>query len=281
MLGTWASACGAAPRHEYTLQGQIVSIAPDGSEASIKHEEIPGFMSAMTMSYKGKDPGAFAGLQPGDLITSTLVVASDGAHLERIRKVGDAPLESAAAPSPPPASSGFELLKPGEAVPNVTFVDQDGRTLDFASFRGSPLLVTFIYTSCPLPDFCPLMDRHFVTIQTALERDRALKDVRLVTISFDPVTDTPAVLKRHAAALGANPARWRFLTGDRDDVDRFASRFGVMIVRDLDSPVDITHNLRTAIIDADGQLVKSYTGNEWKPADVLRDVSALVDRSPR
>jgi cytochrome oxidase Cu insertion factor (SCO1/SenC/PrrC family) len=125
------------------------------------------------------------------------------------------------------------------------------------------------------------MDRHFVTIQTALERDRALKDVRLVTISFDPVTDTPAVLKRHAAALGANPARWRFLTGDRDDVDRFASRFGVMIVRDLDSPVDIRHNLRTAIIDADGQLVKSYTGNEWKPADVLRDVSALVDRSPR
>ena len=93
------------------------------------------------------------------------------------------------------------------------------------------MVVTFIYTRCPLPTFCPLMDRHFATIQTAIKGDPALKNVRLVSVSFDPATDTPPVLKKHAAELNADPARWTFLTGDRDDIDRFAARFGVSVAR--------------------------------------------------
>ena len=111
---------------------------------------------------------------------------------------------------------------------------------DLASLKGQTVVLTFIYTQCPIPTFCPLMDRHFVTIQERLKADPALARVHLVTVSFDPVTDTPPVLKKHAEKLGADTARWTFFTGDRDDVDRFASRFGVTIARDVKDPLNIT-----------------------------------------
>lgn len=275
-LAGLACACDrwSPARREYTLQGQILTVAPDRTEAAIKHDAIPGFMSAMTMSYTVRKAAELALVKPGDLITSRLVVVSNGAYLEQVQKVGEAPLPPAQDTTPAAAaSSGFELLRPGDPVPNVTFTDQRGARLEFASLRGSPLVVTFIYTSCPIPTFCPLMDRHFVAIQQAMKSDHTLKDLTLVSVSFDPVTDTPAVLQRHAATLGADPSRWKFLTGDRDEVDRFASRFGVAITRELTDPRDITHNLRTAIVDAQGRLVKAYTGNEWTPADVLGDLS--------
>jgi protein SCO1/2 len=269
-----AAACGSSDRREYTLQGQILTLSPTGLEASIKHEEIPGFMAAMTMSYKVRDKAEFAELKPGDLITSTLVIVSNDAYLKDVRKVGEAPLE--APPDAPSASSGFELIKPGEPVPNVTFVDQDGKTRDFASFQPATTVVTFIYTQCPMPDFCPLMDRHFAAIQKAAASDPALKHVQLLSVSFDPKTDTPPVLKRHAESLGADPARWTFVTGDRDEIDKFAMRFGVSVMRNVNDPIDISHNLRTAIVDGQGRLLKAYTGNQWTPDEVVADLKQLA-----
>jgi protein SCO1/2 len=139
------------------------------------------------------------------------------------------------------------------------------------------VVLTFIYTRCPMPTFCPLMDRHFKTIQTKLKDDQALNGhVHLVSVSFDPTTDTPAVLKKHAATLSADPTTWTFLTGDRDETDRFAARFGVSVMRAANDPQDITHTLRTAIIDARGRLVKVYTGNDWTPEQILADLEPVV-----
>jgi protein SCO1/2 len=268
-----SAACGSSDR-EYTLQGQILSIEPNRLLADIKHEEIKGFMAAMTMPYKVRDAKELADLKPGDLITSTLVVVSNDAYLKDVKKVGEAPLEKPGANATPSASSGFELLKPGEAVPDVPFLDQEGRQSSLAALKGKTVVLTFIYTQCPIPTFCPLMDRHFVTVQERLEADPALARVHLATVSFDPVTDTPPVLKKHAQRLGADTTRWTFFTGNRDDIDRFASRFGVTIARDLSDPLNITHNLRTAIIDPDGRLVKVYTGNEWTPDQILADLKS-------
>lgn len=268
-----AAACGSPDRREFTLQGQILSVEPDHKQANIKHEDIPGFMAAMTMPYKVRDEKELAPLVPGDLINATLVVVSNDAYLKDVKKVGNAPLEKpeAAAPSPA-ASSGFELLKLGEAVPNARFVNQDGKTVGFDSFAGAPVIVTFIYTSCPLPTFCPLMDRHFATIQKTLKETGNAQKARLLSVSFDPITDTPAVLKAHALKLDADPAMWTFVTGDRDELDQWASRFGVTVDRALNDPKDITHNLRTAIIGGDGTLVAFYTGNEWTPEQLLSDL---------
>jgi len=207
-------------------------------------------------------------------------VISNGAYLTNIKKVGQAPLEKPPAEAPAPsASSGFELLKPGDAVPDARFVDQNGKTRSFGGFKGSPVVMTFIYTKCPLPTFCPLMDRHFAAMQKPLAADPALGKVHLVTVSFDPVTDTPPVLKAHAKTLNADLTRWTFLTGDRDDIDKFAARFGVSVGRALNDARDITHNLRTAIVSADGTLLKVYTGNDWSPEQVLADLKNLTARS--
>jgi protein SCO1/2 len=198
-----------------------------------------------------------------------------------VTKVGSAPLEA-----PPPdapaatASSGLELLKPGDAVPAGAFVDQDGRARDDRSFAGRSVHVRVNYTKCPMPTFCPLLDRNFAAVQNSIETDAAyaaLKGrVHLVSVSFDPITDTPAVLKEHAARLHADPEAWTFLTGARDDIDRFGARFGVQVVRDANNPLDITHNLRTAIVDAEGKLVSVYTGNEWTPEQALTDLQTVV-----
>ncbi len=272
------AACGKPPEQRtFTLQGQVQSLDAPRKLVIVKHEAITGFMPAMTMPYEVPEAKALDGLAPGDLIDAKLIVLSNGAHLADVRKVGSAPLEKPPvdAPDPPAASSGFELLKPGEAIPDGAFVNQDGKPQRFAAFKGSPVVMTFIYTRCPLPTFCPLMDRHFAALQKPLKADPALQHVKLVTVSFDPVTDTPAVLKKHAKSLDADLARWTFLTGDRDDVDQFAARFGVSVARALNDARDITHNLRTAIIGADGRLVKVYTGNDWSPDQVLADLKKL------
>jgi protein SCO1 len=271
-----SACCKPSGNRTFTLQGQVQSIDAPRKLVVVKHQEIKGFMPAMTMPYEVEDASALDRLAPGDLIDSKLVVFSNGAHLIDIRKVGTAPLENPPPEAPmPAASSGFELLKPGEPVPNGTFVDENGRKRSFGAFRGSPVVMTFIYTRCPLPTFCPLMDRHFATLQQRMKDDASLKAVHLVTVSFDPATDTPAVLKAHAKTLNADPKRWTFLTGDRDEVDRFASRFGVSVERAPNDPRDITHNLRTAIVGADGRLAKVYTGNDWSPDQVLADLKAL------
>jgi protein SCO1/2 len=274
LLALSATACNRAPdRREFTLQGQVLSIEPSKKYITVKHEEIKGFMPAMTMPYEVRDEKILEGLKPGDLVKATLVVISNGAYLSLILKVGEAPLEKPPADAAAPAaSSGFELLKPGEAVPDAPFVDQDGRKRHFGEFKGSRVALTFIYTKCPLPTFCPLMDRHFAAIQKTMKADATLDGAHLVTVSFDPATDTPPVLMRHAKTLDADLARWTFLTGDRDEIDRFGARFGVSVSRALNDARDITHNLRTAIINADGTLAKVYIGNDWTPDQVIADL---------
>jgi protein SCO1/2 len=276
-LAAAAAACGTrSDERLFPLHGQVQSIDAPRKLVVVKHDEIKGFMPAMTMPYEVADARALAQLAPGDVIDSTLVVFSNGAHLRDIKKVGSAPLEAAPPEAPmPTASSGFELLKPGDPVPDTSFVDQDGRKRTFASFKGVPIVMTFIYTKCPLPTFCPLMDRHFATMQKTLKSDPALSKVHLVTVSFDPATDTPPVLKAHAKTLGADLTRWTFLTGDRDDIDRFAVRFGVSVSRAMNDPRDITHNLRTVIVRPDGTLARTYTGNDWSPEQVVADLKAL------
>jgi protein SCO1/2 len=269
------AACSAtSDRHEYTLQGQIISVAPDHKDATIKHENIKGFMPAMTMPYKVRDAKEYETLAPGDLINATLVVVSNEAYLKDVKKVGNAPLEKPPAEATmPAASSGFEPLKLGQPVPSGKFVNQDGKPITLDAFRGSAVLLTFIYTNCPMPTFCPLMDRQFAAIQKAVKEDATLRGrVHLVSVSFDPKTDTPPVLKAHAKTLDADPTIWTFLTGDRDVIDQFAARFGVSVARTTTDPRDLTHNLRTAIVGADGKLVKVYMGNEWTPEQIEADL---------
>jgi len=272
--------CGpAAPKNAYTLHGQVLSVEAPRKTLTIKHDQIQGLMPAMTMPYTVRDEKLLNGIAAGDLVTATLVLESNDAYLATVTKTGSAPLEPAPPDAPMPAPPAVKLLQPGEEVPGARFVDQDGRARTFAAFKGAPVVMTFIYTRCPLPSFCPLMDRNFAKMQASFKQDPSFARVHLVTVSFDPERDTPSVLKAHARELHADLTRWTFLTGNRDDIERFAAGFGVAVSRAVNDPRDITHNLRTVVVDSDGRLVKTYNGNDWTPQQVLADLRPLAPRA--
>jgi len=262
----------AAPSKAYPIRGQVLAVHADRQQITIRHEDIPGYMPGMTMTFPVSKPELLAGREPGELVVATLEVADALGRLTTIERTGFAPLPT----DSNAAAMAGNLLNVGDALPDAAFVDQGDERRSIAEWRGSVTMLTFIYTRCPLPNFCPLMDRHFAALQAAIAADERLRGkVKLLTVSFDPEFDTPAVLAAHAARLKADPAVWTFLTGDRATVDRFAARLGVGLVRPSSSP-EITHNLRTALVDADGKIVHIYSGNEWTPAKALDDIRAAV-----
>jgi len=256
------------PARQYELQGQILGIDPSRNEVLIKHGAIAGFMPAMTMPFTVKDKGLLSGKEAGDLVTATLVVTDLNAHLSTLTRTGHAAIEAGAVPNTP------HILLPGEPVEDAALIDEQGKPRPFAGFKGHRVALTFIYTRCPLPEFCPLMDRHFATVQKTIAGEKELRDVRLVSVTLDPEFDTPAVLSQHAERLKADPDVWTFLTGEPSAVTKFALQFGIFTERDLGTGANLTHNLRTAVVDADGRIVKVHSGRDWTPADLVADLKA-------
>ena len=271
-----AAACGGGRPDPptYQLTGQILAVRPETRELLVKHEDIPGFMPAMTMPYVVKDPALLNGRAAGDLITATLVVEPDLAHLSAITRTGTAPLPENASTTIP-AAAGIELLKPGDGVPDVALTDENDTPVAIKHFAGSAAAITFIYTRCPLPQYCPLMDRRFAEAQELIAKDPDLRGhVRLLSVSFDPTFDRAGVLRRHAAALKADPRVWTFATADEAVVDRFAARFGVNVIRERDGT--ITHNLRTAVIDRAGRVTAILDNNAWTAEDLVRELKGAL-----
>lgn len=270
-----ATACSRAPEtRTYQLRGQVLAVRSETSEILVKHEDIQGFMPAMTMPYRVKDAGLLKDRVPGDLITATLHVDPDLAWLSAIIKTGSAPIPEDAN-TKIPAAAGVHLLKPGDTVPDTTLIDQDDKRLTLSAWRGSAVVVTFIYTRCPLPQFCPLMDRRFAEIQSLAGADPALRGkVRLLSISFDPANDRAAVLRAHGAKAGADPTVWRFATAQEEIVDRLAATFGVNVIREQDGTV--THNLRTTVIDPEGRIVAIHDSNAWSASSLVDELKAAV-----
>jgi protein SCO1/2 len=262
------AACATEPRtRQYELQGQILAMRPEASEVLIKHGDIKNFMPGMTMPFKVRDAALLSGKAPGDLVTAQLMVGDNDAWLSELDKTGTAPLEGAA--SVPPAAF-VKPLRPGDLVPETTLINQDEQPLTIPP-SGTATVITFIYTRCPLPQFCPMMDRRFGEIQRAVAGDQALsQNTRLVSVSFDPQRDTAAVLRAHAQKLGADVGTWQFATASPDVVDRLAATFGVNVIREADGT--ITHNLSTAVVGQDGRMVARYDGSNWTAAQIVDDI---------
>jgi len=270
-----AVGCNRAPQiPSYELTGQVLVVRPETDEILVKHEDIKGFMPAMTMPYKVKDRALLDGRVPGDLITATLQVEPELAWLSAITKTGAAPIPEDAI-TKIPAAANVSLVKPGDAVPDTPLVDQEGAPLALSDLRDTAVVVTFIYTRCPLPQFCPLMDRRFAEIQSLVAGTDTLRGrVRLLSISFDPAHDTPAILRAHAAKVSANPSVWRFATAGEEVVDRLAATFGVNVMREKDGTV--THNLRTAVIDPLGRIVSIHDSNAWSASSIVDELKTAV-----
>jgi protein SCO1/2 len=266
-LALVAVACREPAHREYRLRGQILAMDQGRQEVTIKHEDIPQFMPAMTMTFKVSEARLLEGRRPGDLVTATLIVSGTDARLETLERTGF----QAVAPADVPVARA-PVITAGDPVADAQLQDEQGHGRRLSDWRGHVLAVTFIYTRCPVPSFCPLMDRHFRAVQDEIKADSRLRGTaKLLSISFDPDHDTPEVLSQHAARLGADPAVWSFLTGTPGELKTFAGQFGVSILPD-ETGAEIVHNLRTAVIDPAGRLVTILNGNQWTPPQLVEEM---------
>jgi protein SCO1 len=258
---------------EYAIKGKVVSVNKSDHKVTIDHEEIPGYMEKMTMEFNLYDDWVYSELAPGAIIQATLVVDGDRSWLKDpvVTKITD--------PSRVGRSeeSGIEP-DPGTQVPDFALVNQNGRKVNFKQYRGRALLVTFIYTRCPLPDYCPLMSQNLAQISRDLGKNPALKDrTHMLSISIDPDYDKPEVLREYGSRYtGSNKSdafkQWEFASGSPEQVKEVAVFFGLNYWPEKDQ---VIHGLRTALITPDGKVFKVYRGNDWMPEEVLKDVEKM------
>jgi protein SCO1/2 len=256
----------------YKLRGKVVSTDPAKGEVTLDHETIPGFMEAMTMPYKLKDPSILSELHPGDVLTADVLVSQDAdpeVLLDHIVIVAQAK------PDYKPTVF-YHVPAQGDAVPDFKMVNQDGRSIHLAQFKGKALLVTFIYTRCPLPEFCPRVTRNFAQVEKQLAATPALlARSHLLCVSFDPEHDTPPRLRAYAATyIGSDApaafAHWDFAVPTQQVLPEMAKFFDLGFTNESDS--SITHTLSTTLIGPDGKVVRFYPGNEWTPAQLTADL---------
>jgi protein SCO1/2 len=248
---------------------------PSRRELMIAHDAIPGYMGAMVMPFKVND-ASIAHLEPGDLVRGRLVVREDDGFLVQVERTGHRDVPAALRGLP---ATMDDFLSEGDVLPDLAFVDQDGASRRLRDDPDAAVVLTFIYTRCPFPTFCPLTDRHFKDVQQRVQADRDLADrVRLLSITIDPEYDTPAVLKSHADRLGADARMWSFVRPDGPAAAALPLRFGVPVTRESDSAL-IVHSLATVVIGPGGEIAKIYRGNEWTPAEVIMRLESALGRN--
>jgi protein SCO1 len=254
----------------YQLRGIVVTSDATKGVVTIDTEAIPGLMGAMTMPYKLAQPGVATELHSGDHITAQLRITSSASVLDQID------VNAQAKPDYKPQKL-YNVPAPGQAVPDFKFLNQAGKTIAIDQFRGKVLLVTFIYTRCPLPDYCIRMSRNFADIQHQLAADPQLyNQTHLLSVSFDPAHDTPKVLRSYGAAYaGAGSfSHWDFAAPSSVDLEAVDQFFDVGV-----SPGDnntLTHSLSTAIISPSGKIFRWYPSNEWAPSAVVDEIKQAV-----
>jgi protein SCO1/2 len=255
----------SAGAQKYELKGKVVSADKTNSKVTIAHEEIKGYMEAMTMPFTLTEEWVYGELTPGADIQATLIVDKGMTWLENpvVTKVSD-PIAGRS------EETGIEP-KAGDEAPDFALTNQDGKRISLKQLRGKPVLLTFIYTRCPLPDYCPLMTTNLQAVQQAAPAD---KNLQLLSITVDPAYDTPKVLRDYALRTNAQHdfKRWHYATGSAEEIKKVAAYFGLQYWPENDQ---IIHGLRTALISADGKIIKSWRGNDWKPEEVVRTLQTL------
>jgi protein SCO1/2 len=285
LLAPLSGACGRNERQKsedataeakrYPFHGVIRETKNGGADVMVDHDAVPGFMGAMTMLFPARGPApVLAALAPGDAIDATLVVEESRYWLEGIRRKPGTGLRAASPASrelsaPPPGAVTpvpNRATSVGQMVPDFVLTDQTGHPVRLSQLRGEPIAVTFLYTRCPVATACPMTTAKFSRLDAMLEQARFGK---LLVVTVDPEHDTPKVLADYASKAGADPKRWKFLTGDPKAVAEVASSFGVLYYPDKGQ---VVHGQAVAVIDPSGKLASIYYGENWEPEHLLRDL---------
>ncbi|QMV20193.1 redoxin domain-containing protein [Granulicella sp. 5B5] len=281
MVGCHSKPSGSASAtatKQYPVRGTVMGVDTKGNDVSFTNEDIPGFMTPMTMNYAVTDPAALSELHPGDKIAATLLVDEDAAGAENLRLkdivvVGEANINIK-------PTVQYHLPAAGDEVPSFKLLNQSGRAIDLKQYRGKVVALTFIYTRCPLADYCPRMSHNFAQIDKALAADPALyAKTHLLSVSFDPTYDTPKVLKSYGEAYTGRYVKetfqhWEFAVPPAAELPKVEQWFDVGVTPGENGTLQ--HSLSTVVIGRDGKVVAFWPTNDWSPAEVLAKIKAAA-----
>jgi protein SCO1/2 len=259
----------------YPARGIIQHIAPDRSHVTIKHEKIPGYMMAMTMDFPVRDTNALAGFAPNDEITFQLVVRTNDDWIENVKLVSHH--AGAVTNNVFIFHAENSELGPGDVLPDGELTAEDGRTIHFSDFRGRALAFTFFFTRCPLPDFCPRMNRNFAEARELLATNSvAPTNWEFLSVSFDPAFDTPQMLSGFSNLYrGDDTNKWLFAAASTNVLANLAPRLDLMVVHEGES---ISHNLRTVVLDTNGRIFRQFDGNTWTPQELADAIAKAAGK---
>ncbi|HEV2982869.1 MAG TPA: SCO family protein [Vicinamibacterales bacterium] len=260
---------GACARH-YTTKGLVLRVDQPGAIVTISHDAFPGFMDAMAMPFDLKGAARRATLTAGDRVRLRLSVRGGRSWIDRLDVISAAPLDAGLEQTP----VTHVLVPVGSRLPDFSLTDQAGQPVSLSGLTGRVVAVTFIYSRCPLPDYCPRMVENFRAVRARFA-DRMDRDLVLLTISFDPQYDTPQVLAQYAASMRAGGPGWHFLTGDPVKIERVCNAFGIQYFPDEGL---ITHSLQTAVIDRDGRLAATVEGKDFTPRQLGDLIGSVLER---
>ena len=263
-LIAWCCVLGMACAERHEVRGLVLQVNQASRTLTVSHEPVPGYMDAMAMPFTATRASDIADVRPGDRIQFRMHVGRSETTIDRVKI-----LSAAAANVEGTATSAEKPVAVGEAVPDIWLVNQDGARLALHSLRGRVVVVSFIYTRCPLPDYCPRVMTNLASLRDRF-RPRLDTELVLLTVTFDPQHDTPEKLKEYAARYDADVPGWHFLTGTRDETTRAASLMGVEFYPEEGM---ITHSLQTAVIARDGRLAARAEGREF----TTRQLADLVE----
>jgi protein SCO1/2 len=257
-------ACAA----HHTTTGLVLRVNQP-STVTISHDAFPGYMDAMAMPFDLKGDARTAKLTPGDRVRFRLSIKSGRSWVDRVEVISAAAVDAGLQETP-----AVPILVPvGTVMPDFALIDQSGATLSLSSLKGKVVAVTFIYSRCPLPDYCPRMVENFRAVRQRFA-EQMNRDLVFLTISFDPRYDTPEVLAQYAASQRAVGPGWHFLTGDPAKIERVCHAFGIEYFAEEGL---ITHTLETAVIDRTGRLAATIEGKDFTPRQLGDLVGAVLD----
>lgn len=269
--GAFRPVAAATGERHFQVRGVVKQVNPEGKTVVITHETIPGYMPAMTMPFDVKDVQELSGVNPGDKVSFRMVVTAEAGWIDQVKVT-----EPGAVDANKPVIESVRIarivdeLNEGDRMPDYRFTNELRQAVSLSQFKGQALGITFIYTRCPYPNFCPRMNGNFARAATELKHLRkGPKNWHLLSISFDPEHDTPATLRAYARKLGYDPTRWSFLTGPMIDIDAITEQFGLFFTRDGQG---FSHNVRTVVVDASGTIQRIIAGNEWKVEDLVSEM---------
>lgn len=250
----------------FEVKGVLLRVEDEGRTLIIDHEKIPGYMGAMTMPFRLKDLSESEKAQPGDEISFTYKVAELESWVEGIEPTGKT--RELKSPSAPPDPTN-KLLKVGDLFPDFSLSDENGGPVQLNDYRGMVVALTFIFTRCPVPEYCPAMMRNFSSVEKLLNADPvAANNFKLLTVSFDSDYDTPEVMKAYGEQFGKSSNNWSLLTSpETKDIRSLGESVGLMFGKN-DTAI-YTHNLRTVVMDAQGHIAKIFTDESWKPEELV------------